>query len=93
MGFAGPLLAIIVILCGYFEVPFIPVVLVAGAVGSVKRLYTRQWQEKRYGFTNGGNTAAFKENKFLYFILIYLSMCIVEALSYGIGSLIRIITS
>ena len=39
MGFAGPLLAIIVILCGYFEVPFIPVVLVAGAVGSVKRLY------------------------------------------------------
>ena len=93
VGIAGTVLMIVVILCGYYGIPFIPVLLVAAFLSSVKRLYTRYWQEKRYGLTNGGNAAFLKGNKISYLVLIYLSMCITEALFYGIGRLIRMITS
>jgi len=93
VGFAGTVVSIIVILSGYFEVSFIPVVLAAAIPSAAKRLYTRQWQEKRYGLTNGGDAAFLGRNRMAYFSLIYLVACLVESFFYGIGWLIRVITS
>ena len=93
VGFAGTLLTIIVIVCGYFKLPIIPVVFGAAVLATIKRLYSRQWQKKQFGISNGGNADFVNGNRLAYFSLIYLAMCLVEALSYGIGWLVRFITS
>jgi len=86
---AGSVLTLLVIACGYFGVSFVAVVLIAAVFGSARRLYVRQWQMKRQGFTNGGDASFMNDNKYVYVGFIYVVACFVEALFYGLGWVIR----
>lgn len=88
---SGTLLALIVIVCGYFGISFVAVVSVAAVLSTAKRLYVRRWLVKRQGFSNGGDVEFLKGSRVGYVALIFVSMCILEASIYGVGWIIRMI--
>jgi hypothetical protein len=87
------LIGIAAILCGYFAVPVLPVVLGLAVLSTARRYYIRQWQVQRQGFSNGGDADFLKGNKTAEVFLLYLSACIVEFLFYGVGWLLRVLFS
>lgn len=93
LGLANSLLSLIVIALGFYGVFFWAVVLLAAIPSTARRVYVRQWQRTRQGFSNGGSTEALGENQAVHVALIYIAMCIAEAFSYGIGWLLRIAIS
>ncbi len=91
VGWAGSVLGICVIACGYYGVLFWAVVFLAAVLSTARRLYVRQWQIARQGYTNGGDAGFLKENKVAEVFFIFMSMCITEALFYGLGRGLRIV--
>ncbi len=92
---AGAMIGWFVVVCGYFGVPLIPVVLVTAIPATMRRLHVRQWQVKRRGYHNGDDidNVSVSGAKYIEAALVYVAMCFVGALSYGAGWLIRIAVS
>ncbi len=93
VGCAGSLRSLLVILCGYFSISFFAVVMTAAVFATMQRLYVRRWQVSRQGFSNGGDIEFLNGNRFIYVALVYIAMCISEALFYSIGWVVRFVVN
>ena len=93
IGSAGTLMMFVVIYLGYLGFPIIPVVLIAAVPGVFRRMYIRQWQHKRFGFSNGGDAEFLNGSVLGEYSLVYISMCIVELFFYGVGWALRLIVT
>ena len=93
VGSAGTIMMVVVIYMGYLGIPIIPVVLIAAVPGVFRRMYIRRWQNKRVGFNNGGDAEFLNGNVMGEYSLVYISVCIVEMLFYGVGWTLRLMVA